>query len=359
MQPKTEPLYITTNAAGGGTVQFTARKSGIITNIIKTTLEMTPTSSGMATVYKNGGEFLTSLPIAPQMEARGSVGLYSSEYITFTVVGGPVNSTIKVNVFYEELPESDYSPSTVLAFEQQTGPAGPVDNPVLLASETALAVPTGGVAYNTSILDMRAYNSYAIQLKAEDGSYLVTDLIEMQFRFYADPAGAVETFTDQYRIYKTNILGSSTFELTDPVHGAYMKMILFDPNATARGYNLTYSLYGSFRSVPSTWLRTCPNGVITERRAALLGAGLSDVQAARLGYGRAKASLLSGVGGGATLTIAYGGSTMADVLTVAGANTRITQEIVMPRYQPRVTITNNGAGASTIDAHIIQQGYPQ
>lgn len=359
MQPKTEPLYITTNAAGGGSATFTARKSGIISNVVKATLEMTPTSSGVVTIVKNGGEFLTSLPVAPTMEARGAVGLYSSETITFTVANGPVSSTIKANVFYEELPEGDYSPSSVLAFEQQTGPAGPVDNPVLLASESVLAVPTGGVSYDTAILDMRAYNSYAIQLRAEGGTYTDTDLIQMQFRFYADPAGAIETFNDTYRIYKTNINGSSRFELTDPVHGAYMKMTLFDPNGTARGYDLTYSLYGSYRSIPSTWLRTCPDGVITERRAALLAAAGTDVRAARLGYGRAMASLLSGAGGGATLTITYGGSTMSDVLSVAAANTRTTKEIILPRYQPRVTITNTGAGASTIDAHIIQQGYPQ
>lgn len=100
---KTEALYVTLDASGNGSVQFTARKSSIITTIEKVTVEMPVTSSGVAVLAKNGG-FLTSMPVAPRMQATGQEALYSSEYLTATIEGGPSNTQVKVTVFYTERP---------------------------------------------------------------------------------------------------------------------------------------------------------------------------------------------------------------------------------------------------------------
>jgi hypothetical protein len=357
MQPKTETIYITTDAAGAGSGQFSARKSGIITDVRKLTIQMAETSSGFVTIQKNGGEFLTSLPVAPRMEAKGTVGLYASEFLTIAVAAGPVSTTVTALVYYEELPERDYSPSTVLTFEQPTGIAGPVDNPVLLDSQESYPTPFG--SYFTNVLDVRAYNSIAMKVECTGGTYTDTDLIEIDIKWYADPDRQILTFEDQYKIYKTNILGSGAFKLTDAVHGAYLTVDFYDPNGAGRTYDLDFYLYGSYRSVPATWLRTTPAYVVKEQRGANMAAGATLTETCRLAVGRCMASLLSGAAGGARLTINYAGSTMSDVLETTVANTRVTKEIVMPRWQAKMIIVNTSAGIQTIDAHIIQQGYPQ
>jgi hypothetical protein len=249
----------------------------------------------------------------------------------------------------------------MMQFTQQQTTATPADSPVLLDSKSVFQI-TDAISYTTPTLDVRPYNSFFMFIRAEDGTYLDTDTLEVDLNFYTTPAGvpgaAGRSYHDKYIIFKTNILGSTRFELTDLMHGPYMRMTVFNDQGVARNFNLTFELWGSYRDLPATWLRTTADGVIHEGRE-VLGAGAAVTRRVKLGYGRAKASLLSGAGGGATMAIRYGASTMNDVLVVAAANTRVTQEIVMPRWQPQVTITNNGGAGSTIDWHIIQQGYPQ
>lgn len=98
---KSEPAGITLDASGNGSVQFTARKAGVLTVIRKVTLEMATTSSGIVALAKNG-DFLTSMPIGPKMTAVGDQPLYASEYLTVTITGGPVSATVNVLFFYTE-----------------------------------------------------------------------------------------------------------------------------------------------------------------------------------------------------------------------------------------------------------------
>jgi hypothetical protein len=100
---KQEPVYVTLDATGNGEVTFRARKPLVKIVVRKVTIEMEPTSSGTATLGKNGS-FLTSMPVAPTMEAYGDVNLYTSEYMTGRIQSGPVNTQVKFMFHYDELP---------------------------------------------------------------------------------------------------------------------------------------------------------------------------------------------------------------------------------------------------------------
>lgn len=102
---RSEAFYIDLDGSGDGTVQFTARKAGVITTVTKVTIEMGITSSGTVSLYKNGG-FLSSMPVAPRMQASGDQPLYCSEYLTVTIDNGPQNQTgVKITFFWTEASE--------------------------------------------------------------------------------------------------------------------------------------------------------------------------------------------------------------------------------------------------------------
>jgi hypothetical protein len=98
---KSQPFYVTLDATGNGQVQFTARKAAVKVTVRKVTIEMDPTSSGNANLYKNGG-FVTSMPVTSTMEAYGSEVLYTSEYMTGEIVGGPSSTLVKWVFYYDE-----------------------------------------------------------------------------------------------------------------------------------------------------------------------------------------------------------------------------------------------------------------
>lgn len=247
---------------------------------------------------------------------------------------------------------------TGFGFTESVGFTSPVDQPVLLKSRDALTFQD---FYSSGAIDLRAYQSYALMLRLENGTLLTTDVVDLDLFFYMDStlSSNAEVFDDSYTIYKTDILGSSRVQISDICHGSFMELSLTDPFVTGRTGQLTYRIYGSYRPIANTFLRTSPNGMIYGQRR-ILAAGANDGgQAARLAYGRGRAVLVSGAGGGATMDIAYGGSTVTDDVLVAGAaNTRVTQEIILPRIQARVTITNTGAAGSTIDAFIVYERNP-
>jgi hypothetical protein len=100
---KTAPLYVTLDASGNGSVTFRAHKPLVAFIIGKVTVEMAPTSSGLATLYKNG-TFLTSMPVAKLMEAYGPERLYTSEYVTGEIQNGPASTEVKFTFHYDEEP---------------------------------------------------------------------------------------------------------------------------------------------------------------------------------------------------------------------------------------------------------------
>jgi len=103
MIEKSEVLYVTLDSLGAGSVQFTARKARVLLRVTKVTVEMTVTSSGTV-ILRKVGQFLTSMPVAPWMEAVGNEGLYVSEFLTGTVENGPMNAVTKFTFFYTEEP---------------------------------------------------------------------------------------------------------------------------------------------------------------------------------------------------------------------------------------------------------------
>lgn len=100
---KVEPRYVTLDASGNGNVLFRAHKPLVRFVVRKVTIEMDPTSSGTATLTKNG-VFLTSMPVAPTMEAYGDVNLYTSEYMEGDIEAGPVSTQVKFMFHYDEIP---------------------------------------------------------------------------------------------------------------------------------------------------------------------------------------------------------------------------------------------------------------
>ena len=100
---KAETFYTTLDGSGNGSVQFTARKSSVLTTVVRVTVQMDVTSSGVVELHRNGG-FMTSMPVAPRMQAGGEQPLYCSEYLTVKVVSGPSSTQVKVTFFWVERP---------------------------------------------------------------------------------------------------------------------------------------------------------------------------------------------------------------------------------------------------------------
>lgn len=98
---KAFPIDVTLDASGNGSVTFRAHKPLVAFDVVKVTIEMTPTSSGKAFLHKNGA-FLTSMPVNATMEAYGDERLYTSEYMTGQIVGGPADTLVKFVFYYDE-----------------------------------------------------------------------------------------------------------------------------------------------------------------------------------------------------------------------------------------------------------------
>jgi hypothetical protein len=246
-----------------------------------------------------------------------------------------------------------------LHWQQQQTTATPVDDPVVIQTLTLQSVGLGS-PYTSPTHDIRAYASYGLKLNAEDGTYAATDQLSVTITFYADAAATIPLFIDKYTIFKTNILGSAPFRLTGQALAGWMTVALSDPNATGNNVNVTYNLVGSFRALTNTYLRMTQDGELYSR-AASLAAAATDATPAKIGYGRAMAVLLSGAVGPATMEIRLGGTGVNStryLLTAGAANTRVTQEIVLPRQQAYVVLTNTSGGLQTVRANIFQQVDP-
>lgn len=242
-----------------------------------------------------------------------------------------------------------------IRFEQQVQSATPVDNPILLASEDALVVQDW--FYQTETLDVRAFNSYALQMQFENGTWVISDLVSLYVTFYADPAGTIEIFTEKYQFYINSFV-----RLTDQMHGPYMRIESDDPNLTGNDVEMTFRLYGSYRQMASGYLRVGTGDLELYDRSAALAAGANDGgNPARLGFGPMMLSLISTQANG-TVDVRTDGTAATDIryqLTAPVANTRVDKMIVMPRDAGWLVLTNNGAAAATVRAFLVQQIQPQ
>lgn len=251
-------------------------------------------------------------------------------------------------------PEPGKVAPMTLQFVQQTETAGPVDNPVLLSNTTG----TPRTSFTSPFIDVRAFNSFGLNIEVQTGggaTFLNTDQWYLRLDFYADAAGTTLLFWDAYTMYPTNILGSQPIRFTDQMHGAYVRMSITDYNATGRTFRLSHSLYGSFRQMTGAYFRSQPDAVLYED-SANLAAGTSNAGGpAKMSYGWAMASLESFAGGIATMDIRLGGPTSFENryrLVTTGANQRVNQQIILPKQQAFVVLTNNGAVLGQVKGHI-------
>lgn len=352
-----DPRYVTLNAAGAGSETFRTTRVGRMVVIERISIESPVTSSGTVSIFYRG-ELATSRSLALAMSAEGELPLRPGEAVEVRFASGPPSTQLKVTFHYREIEPGYENPYAGIQFAEAVGFAPPIDDPVLLKSESALTLVGAGFNYLSGILDVRAFHSFNLSLELTNSTFLVTDVATVVISFYADSAGAVKIYEDQFTIYKTDITLSNPLRFTDVCHGPWMRLQIFNTNSVARNVNLTYQLYGSYRVTANAFLRSDPDGIPYQRRVVFPGAGGTDTIKARFAWGRARAVLVSGAGGGATLTLAYAGSTVVDdVLTTAAANTRVEKEIILPRWQAEVTILN-GAGAGTVDAFVIREIPP-
>jgi len=247
-------------------------------------------------------------------------------------------------------------PAMTMQFAQGQQTATPVDDITTLHTLPSTNVAT---SYTTPLIDVRAYNSYGLRLTAQGGSFLDTDMLSVTLTFYADSAGTTALFIDQYAIFKTNIAGSlSPLKITDQMHGGWMTVTVEDRFATPRDVDIAFTLVGSWRPLGSTYLRTQETGMLYNRLASNVAAAGTDSRPAELGYGRAMV-VLSGTAIG-TMQIRLDGTGAGETvyeLTLAAAG-RVTQEIVLPRIQSYVVITNTSGAVNSYRGRIIQQTEP-
>lgn len=325
--------------------------------ISKVTIETAATGSGTVALYYKG-QLVTIKALALALAAVGVLNLAPGEELEARFTNGPANSEVKVTSHYTLA--SSTAPERGLTFTESVGFTDPIDNPVLLDSGAQQITN----AYFSPILDVRAYNSLGLNIQAETGggsTFLATDLWEMRVEYYADPLGATLVFWDTYRMYGTNLLGSQPIRFTDQLHGAYMQLRATDPFATGRTFRLTHQLYGSYRPMSNAFFRASPDGVLYDNGAALAGGAATAGERAIMGHGWAMATLESGAGGIATMDIRLNGTAATDNkyrLVTTGANQRVTQQIILPKRQAFVVLTNNGAGASTVRGAIYMLHQP-
>lgn len=325
--------------------------------IRKITVETASTGSGTVTIYYRG-QLMTSKALALLMTAVGLLNLAASEEIRVQIASGPPSAQVKVTSHFNETSPTGAEPERGLAWTDAVGFTEPVDNPVLIGETTNFNIDLAPDHYESPLIDLRAYNSYILTLRATKGTYVDTDTIRILISFYATPTTTDIHYQDSYTIFPTNAAGSSLFNLTDIAHGPYMRLWIENDQSVPRDFNLTYQLYGSYRQLPATWLRTAPNGVLAEYRE-FLGAGANVTRLSKLGLGRAMVTLASSPSGGAALQIRYASSILQDDLVAPGAAQRVSKEIIMPRLQPRIIVTNNAGAADFVDFYIVQQFYPQ
>lgn len=244
-----------------------------------------------------------------------------------------------------------------LLFEQQLGPAGPIDDPVLLLDEY-ITIGNGAV-FQSPIIDMRAFNSYHLAIELGNGTFNATDMANVAiYHFDKGDQGPSEpnVWADQWFLYRENI-GQERM-ISDAVRGGWLFFYVEPTPASARTVEMFLRVWGSYRSVPelgvrnSTSLPAQGTNVLYDVSNVFAGPGTVTANA-KIGVGRARARLESTAAGNVTMLIEYGSvvSSLRDTLTLAAAGTT-TAELILPTRQARVSLT--ASAAMTVRASIIQ-----
>lgn len=245
-------------------------------------------------------------------------------------------------------------PAMTMRFEQQQQSATPVDNPVLLASADAMLLEDFWF-YETGIKDVRAYNSYALAMSFDGGTWPDDGVIDLYVTFYADAAGTTEIFREKYQFFF-----NSEIPLTDQMHGPYMQIAVEDSNSIGESVELTYRLFGSYRIMSNAYLRTSDIGRLYEEVRVGLAPGTDDGGGpALLGYGPAMLSVRTDQVP-VTVDIRIEGTSVNAIkyqltLTAVGQADKL---IILPRSAAWIVATNNAAAAATIRMYLVQQVQP-
>lgn len=359
-----DPRYVTLNANGDGSIEFRGRRPNMLMQVTKVTVETVATGSGTVTIYYRG-QLMSSKAVALMMSAVGLLNIAAGDGMEVRITGGVQGATVKITAHYVELAPADAAGETGLAFTEAVGFSLPVDNPVLLASTNQqLGNP---FAWATGPLDVRAYNSYHLSLDVATGTWLPNDMAEVLVKFFDEypVAGVPAVFVENYFLYRNTAQGFPT-AIADAIHGGWMTLNITDWAGAARSTSLVARLYGSYRSVPSLWIRPDPGGsnfeganVLYDKEVAFVAAGATDLDNAKFSVGRARVRLET-TAGNALLSIQYGSliSTLRDEVTVIGAGVQ-EKEIILPVRQARVIITNGPTAVNTVRGQIIQERFPQ
>lgn len=97
-----DPRYVTLSSSGAGSITFRGQKPGLTKRIHKITVEPAATGSGICSIYAHE-QLVTSKALALLMAAEGVIDLECGQEARVTIVGGPINTQVKITAHYEEL----------------------------------------------------------------------------------------------------------------------------------------------------------------------------------------------------------------------------------------------------------------
>lgn len=250
-----------------------------------------------------------------------------------------------------------------MQFVQGQQTATPVDMPVSLyefGPQTINLDAFAGGVYSP-IIDVRAFNALYLTLDVNTnggGTLTATDTVELRLDYFADPAGNNTINIDGYEFFKSlgGNPGSGPINFADVIYGPYMSISVRQASGPTANPTASVELhsFGSFRtlggSVPHLRMPFESTGLLFRYNAGIAGLG-NVASAGLLAYGRALVTLRSGAAGGATMSWTYG-TTYTDRIVAGAANTTVQKEIVLPKKQLFVTLTNNAAGAQNVEGYI-------
>lgn len=249
-----------------------------------------------------------------------------------------------------------------MSFDEAVGFTSPVDNPVTLVDEQKV-VPAFST-YTSAMLDMRGYQSVLVRLNLLNAgggdNALSTDPWDLELNWFNDAAGQQPCYLDSYQAFAVmNQPNNRALLITDTIHGAYLQVSADDSVSSGRQSSIQCRVVGSYRAEPGVftrqWATDAAQGIVYEGREIAVAAGASVSRNMRFAYGRARLYAYTAAGGGMTITINYGDSFALDKLVIPGANQFAATELILPKKQGRITVTNNGAAAQDLVCMVIQE----
>lgn len=327
---------VTLDTNGAGSVKFTSRKSFIAARVTKVVVEMDITTTGSVTLFKNGGQFLTSRTVGTKMEAYGAEPLYTSEFITCQILGGPTSAVVTVTFFYEEVPDGAAALSrSVLKFEEQPQ----ITTGTLIINRTGDLL-TGAAGYGPFFVGGMPY----LRIYAE----APVPRARVQIQWFVDQAMTQSVGTDAV----TTPGGGNSARNAFPVRGGWVRFVV-DLAAYANTI-----IFHAFLVSAQTSDNTGGNGTnhLIAVDGVAVGAGATSTQDAnstRGGPGWWNAGFDGAAAAGLIklyMVSFSGGTTLLDVMNGPDLATNMGRPIQIPAMPLRITALNSGAAARNLYA---------